>query len=224
MKIIFLDLDGTITDKEGRLPFESINAIRKLKEKGFLISAASANSYCVIRTLNRYFKLFDFIIAESGGVLDNKKEIKLLADKQIAIKAISILKEKFPNLFEHWSNPMRLSDQAFRRPEDEELIKKVKDYVSQSNLGIKIIDTGYSLEITQKEVSKGKAAKILLEELGIDKVNSYAIGDSEADIELFMVVDYPIALANSSEELKKISKIKVNKEYYHGFIEAVELL
>lgn len=224
VKILFLDIDGTITREDGSLPFESIEGIHKLKNKNFKIVLASSNSYCVIRTLKRYFKIADHIIAESGGVLDYGKEILKIGNKKVVIKAAEKIKENFPYLIEHWTNPMRLTDQAFFRPKDEKLIIKIKNFIENEELKVKIIDTKFSLELVEKNINKALTAKKLLNLLNLKNENTFAIGDSESDFEMLKFVNFPLALENSNKELKKIAKYVAKNSYYRGFLDCVKFL
>lgn len=225
MKVLFLDIDGTITNEKGEIAIASIKAIKRLRNNDFLVIASSSNSYYVVKTLNHYFNLFDYIIAESGGVLDLKEELKVLADIRVAKNAASMIKAQIPNLKEHWSNPIRLSDQAFLRPRDEGLILNVKKLVEQNReLKVKIIDTNFSLLVVQEGISKAKTAKLLLEKLDLREAETYAIGDSEADLEIFEFVEHPWALANSDSRLKRIAELESRRGFSEGFVELAELL
>jgi phosphoglycolate phosphatase (TIGR01487 family) len=223
-KIIFLDLDGTITDEAGRLPFESVKGIHKLIELGFKICIASANSYCIIRTLRRYFAITDYIIAENGGVIDYDGNIHLLTNRENILKAVNIIKLNFPNLKDSWTNSMRLTDYAFMRPE-KKVIEDLKNFLDENkNLGVKIYDSGYSLQVINSDVDKSNAILKIINELKISIKNTYAIGDSETDLGMFKVVNFPIALNNSIDELKKLSKFVTKESYYRGFLEIIELI
>ncbi len=225
MKVLFLDIDGTITDEKRRLTTKSIEAIKKLRRSGFIVVATSANSYYVLKAINRYLDLFDYIIAESGGVVEIKDELLLLADKSLAVKALKEIKRNFKEMKEHWSNPIRLSDQVLDRPDDEYMIITLKNFLeAKKDLRVTLIDTRFSLQIIQRDVNKALAALLLLERLNINRDNTYAIGDSEADIEIFNFVAHPLALGNSDSRLKEKAELSTYKTYYEGFIELVNYL
>lgn len=222
--ILFLDLDGTITDEEGRLPFESVEGIYRLKKLNFKICITSANSYCIIRTLRRYFSITDYIIAENGGVIDYDGNFITLADRKNVLKAVEVIKDNFPNLKESWTNAMRLTDFAFMRPKDEETIIKIKNFVDSKNLGVKVYDSGYSLQVIDRNMDKTVGVKKILEILKIPKENTFGIGDSENDIEMLKFVSFSVALNNSIDQIKKIAKLVTKEGYYKGFLEFVEYI
>ncbi|HLI45859.1 MAG TPA: HAD-IIB family hydrolase [Geobacterales bacterium] len=222
-KLLFLDIDGTITDERGLIANESLEAIRQLKKNDYIIIACSASAYFSVRTLNRYFQLFDHIIAENGGVLDLEGDPVILSDKSYSQKALEMIKRNF-TVKEHWSNPIRLSDQALVRPAQDEVVNSIKEFVKNMGLNVKVLDTGFSLVITKKEVSKVTAARLLVEKLSLKNIETYTIGDSEVDIEIFDFAHKPFALRNSHPELKKKAVFIASEAYYKGFLEVVKKL
>jgi len=220
--IIFVDLDGTLTNKNNLLSLKVIKKLRNLR-RNYIITLTSANSYIVLKTLKRYFEICDYIIAENGGVYETES-LKVIADKNVAINALNLLKKNIDGIVEHWSNQFRLSDQVIYRKSDE-FVNKIKEFISyNSHLNVRIVDTKYSIQIIQKNINKGLTAKFLINELGLNNIKTYAIGDSEADLELFEVVDYSFAVNNSIEELKKKATYVLSKSYSQGFFEFLNFL
>ena len=60
-------------------------------------------------------------------------------------------------------------------------------------------------DITNKDVSKGNAIKILCDYLKIDINKTMAIGDSDNDIEMLQVSNVKIAMSNATDNLKKVA-------------------
>ncbi len=225
MKILFLDVDGTITDDKRKIRIEAIETIQKLRRNGFIVIATSANSYYVLKGLNRYLDLFDHIIAESGGVVDIEENLFLFADKSLAVKALKEIKKSFREIREHWSNPIRLSDQVLDRPSDENLVLSLKSFVkSRRDLKVKLVDTKFSIQIIQENINKAYAADFILKKFNANRNSTYSIGDSEADIELFDFVAHPLALSNSDGKLKEKAELISSKAYHEGFIELANYL
>jgi sucrose-phosphate phosphatase-like hydrolase, Archaeal len=222
--LIFIDLDGTITDEEGRLPFESIEAIYKLKKMDFKICITSANSYCIVRTLRRYFAITDYIIAENGGVIDYDGNMMILTDRKNVLRAVNVIKAKFPELKESWTNSMRLTDFAFMRPKDREIIDRLKKFVEENKLGVKIYDSGYSLQVINTDMDKIVGISKILDLTKIPKENTFGVGDSENDLEMLKFVNFPVALNNSIDEIKRIAKLVTKGSFYKGFLEFVDYL
>ncbi|MDO4198383.1 MAG: HAD family hydrolase [Erysipelotrichaceae bacterium] len=108
------------------------------------------------------------------------------------------------------------------RPIEEADLSKVNkiEYMSSvfsaeevnNNLKNKYDIVGYSYgkqacggEISTKGISKGSAVRYVLEAKGIDINDSYGIGDSGNDIEMFKNTGTAIAVGNASDEVKRFA-------------------
>jgi hypothetical protein len=60
--------------------------------------------------------------------------------------------------------------------------------------------------------------------LEIDVNDTIAIGDSDTDVPLFKVVKNNIAVANSTENLKKLAKIVTTKKSGEGVLEGLDIM
>lgn len=73
-KIIFLDIDGTLTEPGKNEPPESaVKAINQAREAGHYVFLCTGRSYGMLRPLLQY--TFDGIIASSGGYIECQKEV-----------------------------------------------------------------------------------------------------------------------------------------------------
>jgi Cof subfamily protein (haloacid dehalogenase superfamily) len=70
----------------------------------------------------------------------------------------------------------------------------------------------YYLEIRKKGTNKGKALKILLNNLGIRQSETAVIGDWHNDISLFLPRVLKVTLSNSLPELKQMADIEIPKD------------
>ncbi|MFZ7120238.1 MAG: Cof-type HAD-IIB family hydrolase [Eubacteriaceae bacterium] len=88
--------------------------------------------------------------------------------------------------------------------ESIELNKFRKEYLNQFKEKFNI-DFGmeYFLEIYSKKASKGKALKIITQNLGCKKEQVICIGDSENDIEMFKSSGCAIAMGSATDAVKK---------------------
>lgn len=67
-KVIFLDIDGTLTEPGKNVPPDSaLEAVRKAREKGNLVYLCSGRNYAMLQPLLQYG--FDGYIASSGGYI-----------------------------------------------------------------------------------------------------------------------------------------------------------
>ncbi len=59
------------------------------------------------------------------------------------------------------------------------------------------------MDVYHKGFTKGTACKYLYKKLNIDRMNTYAFGDGDNDIEMLQLVGHGIAMGNASDEIKK---------------------
>ena len=73
-KIIFLDIDGTLTEPGHNEPPESaIQAIHQARKRGHYVFLCTGRNYDMLSPLLKYD--FDGIIASSGGYIECQKEV-----------------------------------------------------------------------------------------------------------------------------------------------------
>lgn len=79
-------------------------------------------------------------------------------------------------------------------------------------------------DITNKDVSKGNAIKILCDYLKIDINKTMAIGDSDNDIEMLQVSNVKIAMSNATDNLKKVANFVTLSNDQEGVAVVLEQL
>lgn len=93
-KLIFLDIDGTLTMPGSNVPPESaLRAIRRAQEKGNLLFLCTGRNYAMLKPLLQYH--FDGLVGSSGGYVECGGQIicdKPMADSQ-KDRAIALLEE-----------------------------------------------------------------------------------------------------------------------------------
>ncbi|EEA07939.1 haloacid dehalogenase family protein [Cryptosporidium muris RN66] len=156
----------------------------------------------------------DFGIVERSTFTES---VKYLNDKSNVItKVVDDLLE-FAQSMEYLPQKILVIEQISKLGhlvEEIDLIGKALDVrvVLSSNVCIDILPTG---------VSKGHAAKILLERLGIKPENTMAIGDANNDLEILEYVGHPVAMGNAVPQVKEIARHIVATNDQHGFAEAL---
>lgn len=73
-KIIFLDIDGTLTEPGSNEPPESaVRAIRQARKRGHFVFLCTGRNYDMLSPLLKYG--FDGVVASSGGYIECRKEV-----------------------------------------------------------------------------------------------------------------------------------------------------
>ncbi|CAM3144109.1 Cof-type HAD-IIB family hydrolase [Streptobacillus ratti] len=80
-----------------------------------------------------------------------------------------------------------------------------------------------SIEILNKNASKGNGLKAFMEELNIDPSEAIAIGDGNNDISMFEVVEHSVAMGNASDLVKSHAKYVTDSIDNDGFVKMLEM-
>ena len=87
-----------------------------------------------------------------------------------------------------------------------------------------LLDYGYSVEVTLRAVSKGKAIRLLADKGYIDLKETIGIGDSNNDLEMLETCAYSIAMGDASDLVKSHANAITAPVYEDGFYQAFRKL
>ncbi|AND42385.1 Cof-type HAD-IIB family hydrolase [Cytobacillus oceanisediminis] len=243
-KIVFFDVDGTITNhKDGSIPISAIEAIKTLKSKGLKVVAATGRPLSMCRDLQE-FGIETFITA-NGGYVKHIKEVihKVPMNKSIIQEVIEFAK------IENNGLSFYTEEFSMNGVTEEEILKALKETLSLNeypethplihNEDIFLLclfandETvekyklkfphltfkrwhPYVLNVLQEDVSKSLATMKTLDFFGIDKSEAIAFGDGENDIDMLELVGLGIAMGNGNEKLKKVADFVTKKSSEDG--------
>lgn len=220
MKVVAvsIDIDGTITDEGRRIDCRAIVAIRRLKMPVIL---ATGNTVCFALTTAKLIGTDGIIIAENGGVVkicyDGEEHV--LCDAKECERAFGLLSKHFD--LEKLDAEYRKTDVALRRNFD---LSRAREILSNSNLNVDLVDSGFAIHIKNKHINKGVGLKKVAELQGWSTQDIIAIGDSENDIEMFSVTGFRVAVGNADSKLKQMATLVTKGEYGAGVAEAIETI
>jgi phosphoglycolate phosphatase (TIGR01487 family) len=196
IKALVTDIDGSITDERRRISIAAIEVLRKVEEKGIPVMLASGNILPIAYGLSSFIGITGPVIAENGGVVFYKKEVKYLADRKRCDEAFEMLKSHFP-VRKIFSDRWRRAEVAI---EPDVNLKKVKELLGEYNL--KAESTGYAIHIFEPHMSKFQGVKVACEIFGVDINCVAAFGDSENDIDMIKNCAVGIVPNNATSGLK----------------------
>lgn len=217
-----MDVDGTITDRQGLLDTDAVQVIRWLRSTGHEVVLASGRAYCITTALSIFIGTSRVVIAENGGVVGEamRKPI-LLAEKVRAEAALAALKERLGEQVKvrETQHSIRYTDIMLERSFD---LKLGGSILMEKAIGARLVDTGVVFHILDTRASKGSALVKAAELLGLSPENFAAIGNGLNDVEMFKVARYGVALANSPEGMREEADHVCVSGYSAGLREAVE--
>lgn len=229
-KIVFLDVDGTITHHEdGTIPESTIEAVKELKNKGLKVVAATGRPLSMCSELEELG--IDTFITANGGYAKHHHEVihSVPMAKEIVKEVMEFAKlEKNGLSFytegftmngvaeEKISTALQETLSLYEYPETNSAIheedvfllclfaddEKVEKYIKRfPHLTFRRWHP-YVLNVLQEDVSKSRAILKTLEYFGFHQSEAIAFGDGENDIDMLELAGLGIAMGNGSEKLK----------------------
>ncbi len=224
IKLLALDVDGTITEEDQTIGTETIEMLRniKMKDPSLLMALVSGNALPILVGIRNTIGVGDILFAENGGIMFSYLDMPVEKVKYIGkYKALTIdrgnmrnlswtlkffqrdipeielnrIKEKF-EIEEFFTNKWRDTSLSINaRPHD---IEAILDFVKDA----KIQNSGYALHIMNKGQDKGFAIRKIIEYTGVRKDQILACGDGGNDIDMFKNAEFSGTPKNGSKEAK----------------------
>lgn len=98
VRLIALDLDGTLLDEEKKIPDQAVEMIQKARDKGVIVTLASARPLCSMVPYAQQLQLDVPLISLSGAYVTDQREERTLLRKTMDLarfrEMVSILEEK----------------------------------------------------------------------------------------------------------------------------------
>jgi phosphoglycolate phosphatase (TIGR01487 family) len=218
IKAVITDIDGTITNDKRELSTEAVQALRDIESKGIPVMLASGNVLPIAYGLSAFIGTSGPIIAENGGIIKYKDEVKQLASRNRCDNAYELLKKHLP-VRKIFTDRWRVTELAVEANVD---INEVRTLLLP--LKLKVETTGFAIHIFELGISKYSAAKIACEMIGTNTDSIAAFGDSENDIEMIKNCGIGIAPSNAMDEVKKAADHVTKSPYGKGVVEGLEHL
>ncbi|WP_134703352.1 Cof-type HAD-IIB family hydrolase [Ammoniphilus sp. YIM 78166] len=217
LKLIALDIDGTLLNDRGVIPEENHQAIQLAKQKGIHVVLSTGRSIITCREYAKSLQLDSYLVTSNGAeVWDNKGN---LLQQHILTASLVGQMYEMAQAYETrfwaistdriWSGEM--PEDIFSRHwlkfgfELDTMQKKEKIASLLADTGELEItsSTPMNLEINTRGVHKARGLQYVCEQLGIGMKQVIAMGDSLNDLEMIKAVGCGIAMGNAQEELKR---------------------
>lgn len=234
-KIVFFDIDGTLVNKEGKIPMSTKESIKKLRESNIEVVIASGRGPSQLKNIAKELEIDSFVcltgsyVVYKGEIIYNqplptstvKKLIDLTSKNGDAIvylgsEGVFTSHIQHPHINETFINWLKLEYPTYLHPN---LLKVPiyqfllycqqdieKIYVEQFPDLLFIRWHPLSSEITPRLGSKAKGIEVLLSYLNISPNQAIAFGDSLNDREMLSFVGMGIAMGNAHDEVKPLAK------------------
>jgi Cof subfamily protein (haloacid dehalogenase superfamily) len=243
-KIVFFDIDGTITHHEnGSISEQTKEVILQLKKQGLKIAAATGRPLSLCRELEELG--IDTFITANGGYVKHREQVihKATLDPQVVldVAAFSLAENHGLSFFtEEFSTNGVRSDEILKTlketlaftdyPPFYEDIHEQEVYLmclyANEEMMAKYIHAfpaltfqrwhPYVANVLQEEVSKSLAIRKVLDFFGYEPSEMIAFGDGNNDIDMLELSGLGVAMGNATDSLKEIADFVPRKSSEEG--------
>ena len=235
-KIVFIDLDDTLLNKENKVGEYDKEVLKTLKDQVYIVLSSGRKADNICKTANEFdnIKEDSYSIAYNGALVFNNTQSKFIYEKAIKeeifyklrdwlihIKDIEVLAycrdDKYvvdDNIFKDGYKSVYKVAILGNEQNTPEILKSIPNDLKE-DLHLNII-TNTKFEFGEKGVTKGNAAWHLLKHLHISPNEAIDIGDGYNDIEIMKLSGLGIAMGNAVEELKECADIITDTNTNNG--------
>lgn len=249
MKILFIDLDGTLLTDEKQITQESKNALESCRENGILVGFITA------RTTRKLWELIqlvpcDFVASYDGALIEVssggkfKTILNNCLDRQVAFDIIEDLSNLSNCDVFAYFEPFYLMNSTVSSNETNTLLQynQVREqlpgcqrirgrFLSRQNpcefypnMPVDVYAENNDIVIRAIGANKQTAVKAILRHFEINKEAAVAIGDGEPDIEMFNECGVGIAMGNAPVSVKRAATLVTDTNNNNGVAKAINLL
>jgi 5-amino-6-(5-phospho-D-ribitylamino)uracil phosphatase len=217
IKLVALDMDGTLLNQKGQISKANQEAIQAAKEKGIFVVLSTGRSLITSREHADALELDSYLVTVNGSeIWDPKRElVERNLVKSDLIEWMWQLSQQHKTKFwalsteRNWHDEMpediqtlewmkfgfNIDDDATRALILEELHAKGEFEISNSTLK--------NIEVNSAGINKAKGLGIVCSRLGIKMKNVMAVGDSLNDLAMIKEAGVGVAMGNAQDIVKE---------------------
>ncbi|MBT2606559.1 HAD family phosphatase [Bacillus sp. ISL-53] len=217
IKLVALDMDGTLLNKAGEISEENRRAIKEAENQGVFVVLSTGRSFATCSDFAKSMELQSYLITVNGSeIYDNQGKLveRNIVDSESiqwmwelsqkygthfwAISCDNIYRAEMPEKI-HDSQWLKFgfdtNDERIRQIIMDELVSKGTFEISNSS--------PTNIEVNAMGVNKAKAIKLVCSLLDITMENVMAVGDSLNDLAMISEAKVGVAMGNAQEIVKE---------------------
>lgn len=217
IKLVALDMDGTLLNKAGEISEENRRAIKEAENEGVFVVLSTGRSYATCSDFAKSMELQSYLITVNGSeIYDNQGKLveRNIVDSESiqwmwelsqkygthfwAISCDNIYRAEMPEKIHdlQWLKfGFDTNDESIRQIIMDELVSKGTFEISNSS--------PTNIEVNAMGVNKAKAIKLVCSQLDISMENVMAVGDSLNDLAMISEAKVGVAMGNAQEIVKE---------------------
>jgi hydroxymethylpyrimidine pyrophosphatase-like HAD family hydrolase len=195
LKILALDLDGTLADAGGVAP-ETWAALRRVKDAGFALLLVTGRTLDTFASGGPFAEVFEAIVAEDGAVLYfPRSDSVMLPFGRLAPE----VRKRLDALEVPIGRGVAIDSTVV--PHDEAVLRILRE----SGGGATVEYNKGAVMVLPPGATKGTGLEAALRELGYSPRSVLACGDAENDRSLFEVAEVSVAVGNTPEDIRSVA-------------------
>ena len=217
IKLVALDMDGTLLNKKGQISDANRQAIKEAQEKGIAVVLSTGRSFHTSREHAESLELTSYLVTVNGSeIWDDKRQLveRNLVNSEL-IQWMWELTQQHQTKFwaisteRSWHNEMpedlhsiewlkfgfTIDDDATRELIKHELEAKGEFELTNSTLK--------NIEVNPLGINKAKGLSMVCSRLGIEMKNVMAVGDSMNDLMMIKEAGIGVAMGNAQDIVKE---------------------
>jgi phosphoglycolate phosphatase (TIGR01487 family) len=217
MNWLVTDIDGTITDAEGRLDENALRELQALERSGVSVGLISGRPYPLVRILGEYLGVSGPLIAENGGVGVWRHEEFILGSRRVAEDALRVVQQEM-QVAATWDSRFRETDVAIDCPVDVDQMRRI---FQKHGTAVDMHVSSIMVHLSKAGVSKRTGLEHACAMAGIDHDSVIVAGDADSDIPMFEGFRNSIAPANCTPGIAALAKFRAAASHGAGFCEGL---
>ncbi|WP_394173667.1 Cof-type HAD-IIB family hydrolase [Guptibacillus hwajinpoensis] len=238
IKLIALDMDGTLVNHDGDVSKENEDAVKRAKDQGIHVVLSTGRSLPFCRDIAEQLGHSAYLVTVNGGQVFDK-ELNLVDSTHLTndlVKRLWELKMKHDVYF--WSSTTEgvfNTKKPFEKEiddynwlkfgfdiQDDDVRKVITDEV-MANEALEVTNSSpTNLEINPAGVNKAAALMKVCKWLDLSMDNVMAVGDSMNDIAMIREAGFGVAMGNAQDRVKEAADW-ITKDYTeHGVAHAID--
>ncbi|MGA9288530.1 MAG: Cof-type HAD-IIB family hydrolase [Anaerobacillus sp.] len=238
IKLIALDMDGTLVNHDGDVSKENEEAVQRAKDNGIHVVLSTGRSLPFCRDIAEQLGHSAYLVTVNGGQIFDQ-ELNLVESTHLdqdLVKRLWELKKKHDVYF--WSSTTEgvfNTHKPFEKEiedynwlkfgfdiQDDDIRKVIFDEVT-ANEALEVTNSSpTNLEINPAGVNKAAALLKVCDWLDLSMENVMAVGDSMNDIAMIREAGFGVAMGNAQDRVKEAANW-VTKDYTeHGVAHAID--
>lgn len=252
IKMIALDMDGTLLNDAGSIPQANVQALGQALAKGIKIILVSARPACAMLPYYQQLHLADMPMAALCGayIVHHSMAIQEKAIPAVVCgKILSLFDMERDYIKAYGKNSLyvnRITDETIKYAENFNVPYKKVDFLAASPdkicriyipgilqkqaklAAIQAVGMNHAnllesgIEIMPEGINKGSAVEFLCKRYGFSAENVMAAGNEGSDVSMVSAAGVGVAVGNAIASLQKIADVVVASNNEAGVAEAVQ--